>query len=342
MRGALLELLNLAHRVKNLFFARIEWMTLGTYLNLNDLFCRAYRKGVPTKALDGRLVKICRMNIAFHMRNPITSSLKTQRPLIYANVGDIQNEHMITLAEKQTIQPLSLEFEEMAKAGLQFGHKTSKTHPKMKPYIAGMRAMVHLFDLAKTQKKLHEALEQIERLVKEGKKILLVGTKVQLKDLVKTTALACGLPYVSERWIGGTLTNFETIAKRLERLHSLQKLAMSDEFAKYTKKEQLMAQRELNDIQETYGGLDSLTGLPDAVFVCDLDTNLIALREAKRKKIPVIALCDADINPTDVDFVIPANDDTRSSVHYILSKVQEAVLKAKKQPEPAKETGADT
>lgn len=261
--------------------------------------------------------------------------------MIYANTSGIQSGYMITSAEKQIIQPLSPELEEMAKAGLQFGHKTSKTHPKMKPYITGMRAMVHIFDLPKIQKKLQETLEEIERLVKEGKKILLVGTKVQLKDLVKATALACGLPYVSERWIGGTLTNFATITKRIERLHELQKLVASDEFAKYTKKEQLMTQRELSDIEGTYGGLDGLTTLPDAVFICDLDVNSIAAREAQRKKIAIIALCDADINPSDVDYVIPANDDARSSVHYILSKVQETVLQAKRQPEPSEETGAD-
>lgn len=249
---------------------------------------------------------------------------------------------MAILAEKHIAQTLSPETEEMAKAGLQFGHKTSKTHPKMKPYIASMRNMVHLFDMAKTQKKLQEALDALCELAVAGKKILFVGTKVQIKDLVGDVARACGFPYVSQRWIGGTLTNFATIAKRVERLHVLSRHVTSEEFTKHTKKEQLLLQRELGDLQEIYGGLDALNALPDAVFICDLDINGIAAREAKRKNIKIFALCDTDINPLGVDYVIPANDDARSSVHYILSKVREAVLKAKQQPEPAvSETRSD-
>ncbi|MBI2121289.1 MAG: 30S ribosomal protein S2 [Candidatus Wildermuthbacteria bacterium] len=245
---------------------------------------------------------------------------------------------MIPSGEKQPVQPLSPELEAMTRAGVQFGHKTSKTHPKMKPYISGMRNMVHIFDVSKTHAKLREATDALEQLIAGGKKILLVGTKVQIKDLVQTTARACGLPFVSERWIGGTLTNFETITKRLDRLHFLTQHTQSGEFSAHSKKEQLMLQRELGDLQKTYGGLETLTALPDAVFICDLDVNAIAAREAKRKNIAIFALCDADINPVDVQYAIPANDDARSSVQYILSKVQEAVLKVRTRPALSQET----
>lgn len=213
--------------------------------------------------------------------------------------------------------------EEMTKAGLHFGHKTSKTHPKMRPYIAGVRNTVHMFDLAKTKEKLQEALEYVKTLRAEGKVLLLVGTKIQVKNLVKETAVACGLPYVSERWIGGSFTNFGTIAKRIEYFRSLEQKKEAGELEKYTKKEQLDIAEELRNLELHFGGIKNLLKLPDAVFICDLDKNQLVLKEAKNKGIPVIAFVDTNIDPTLVDYVIPANDDAQSSVRYILDKVQE-------------------
>src|SRR3989338_10674911 len=213
--------------------------------------------------------------------------------------------------------------QEMTTAGLHFGHKTSKTHPKMKPYIAGVRNTVHMFDLAKTKEKLQKALEYIQSLKAEGKTLLLVGTKIQIKNLVKETATACNLPYVSERWIGGTFTNFGTIAKRTEYFRGLEQKKETGELEKYTKKEQLGIAEEMKNLELHFGGLRSLSKLPDAVFICDLDKNQLALREAKNKGIPVVAVVDTNIDPTLVDHIIPANDDAQSSVQYILSKIQE-------------------
>ena len=213
--------------------------------------------------------------------------------------------------------------EEMTKAGLHFGHKTSKTHPKMRQYIAGVRNTVHMFDLAKTKEKLQKALAYIQSLRAEGKTLLLVGTKIQVKNLVKETAAACNLPYVSDRWIGGTLTNFGTIAKRIEYFRGLEQKKETGELEKYTKKEQLGIAEEMKNLELHFGGLRSLSKLPDAVFICDLDKNQLALREAKNKGIPVVAVVDTNIDPTLVDYVIPANDDAQSSVQYILGKVQE-------------------
>ncbi len=213
--------------------------------------------------------------------------------------------------------------EEMTRAGLNFGHKTSKTHPRMKPYISGVRNTVHMFDLVKTKEKLQEALEYIASLRTEGKILLLVGTKIQVKNLVKETAAACGLPYVSDRWIGGTLTNFGTIAKRTEYFRGLERKKEAGELEKYTKKEQLDIAEEMKNLELHFGGIKNLAKLPDAVFICDLDKNQLVLREAKNKGIPVIAIVDTNIDPALVDYVIPANDDAQSSVQYILGKIQE-------------------
>ncbi len=225
------------------------------------------------------------------------------------------------------VKPLQVQqdpvIEEMTRAGLQFGHKTSKTHPKMRPYIAGVRNTVHMFDLQKTKEKLQEALEYIKSLQAAGKTLLLVGTKIQIKNLVKETAVACSLPYVSERWIGGTLTNFGTIAKRTEYFRGLEQKRAAGELEKYTKKEQLGIAEEMKNLELHFGGIKNLAKLPDAVFICDLDKNQLVLREAKNKGIPVIALVDTNIDPALVDYVIPANDDAQSSVRYILGKVQE-------------------
>ena len=229
---------------------------------------------------------------------------------------------MVTIAKpiEPKVDPVT---QAMTLAGLQFGHKTSKTHPKMKPYIVGVRNTVHMFDLAKTKEKLQKALEYIQSLRAEGKILLLVGTKIQIKNLVKETAAACGLPYVSDRWIGGAFTNFGTIAKRTEYFRGLEKKKETGELEKYTKKEQLGIAEEMKNLELHFGGIKNLAKLPDAVFICDLDKNQLVLREAKNKGIPVIALVDTNIDPTLVDYVIPANDDAQSSIRYILGKVQE-------------------
>lgn len=215
--------------------------------------------------------------------------------------------------------------DEMAKAGLQFGHKTSKTHPKMKPYIAGIRNTVHIFNLEKTKELLEASLVFVENLVKEGKLVLLVGTKVQLRELVKGVALECNIPYVSERWIGGTLTNFETIQKRVTYMKELEEKKKTGELEKYTKKEQGQFNKEIEKLQKKYGGVRSLTRIPDVVFICDLDQNMLALREAIKKEVKVVAICDANIDPTPIDYIIPANDDAVSSVRYILEKLKEKI-----------------
>jgi small subunit ribosomal protein S2 len=223
----------------------------------------------------------------------------------------------------------NLDVEEMAGAGLHFGHKTSKTHPKMAPYLFGVRNAVHIIDLEKTKEKLEEALKFIQELVSENKVLLLVGTKVQAKDLVKNMAIECGLPYVYNRWLGGTFSNFGIIQKRVAYFKDLENKKATGELEKYTKKERLGFDKELKDLEIKFGGIKNLEKLPDAIFVCDMIEDELAVKEAKMKGIKVIAICHTNIDPTAVDYPIPASDDAVSSVKYILDKVKETILSSK-------------
>jgi len=215
--------------------------------------------------------------------------------------------------------------QEMLAAGLHFGHRTSKTHPKMKPFIVGVRNTVHIIDLEKTKEKLAKMTEQVKKLKEEGKILLLVGTKVHQRPLIEKVAKECGLPFVTERWIGGTFTNFSIIAKRIERLKELEQQQASGEWdEKYTKKEQLDLKEEIRTLEKNFGGIKELTKVPDAVFVCDLKENNLAVREAKKKGVLVLAISDTNTSPEEADYFVPANNDAVSAVQYILDKIQEA------------------
>ena len=223
-----------------------------------------------------------------------------------------------------------LNIEEMARAGLHFGHRTSKCHPKMKPYLAGVKNTIHIIDLEKTAQKLKEALRFIQELILENKILLIVGTKIQIKDLVKEVATELNLPYVNERWLGGTFTNFEVIKKRIDYFKDLEKKRAEGDFEKYTKKEKAKISQEIKDLEIKFGGLRNLERLPDAIFVSDMKKDETAIREAKRKGIKIIGIAHTNIDPTLADYPIPVSDDAISSVKYILEKVREAILKIKK------------
>jgi len=231
--------------------------------------------------------------------------------------------------KKAKKENFNIDLEEMAKAGLQFGHRISRRHPKMAPFLAGERNTIHIIDLKKTAKKLREALKFIQELIADNKILLFVGTKVQIKNLIKDIATQCGMPYVAERWLGGTFTNFETISKRIEYFKDLEKKRTEGVFENYTKKEQAKIDQELRDLEEKFGGLKNLQSLPDAIFVADMKKDETAVREAKKKGVKIIAIAHTNVDPTLADFPIPANDDAISSVNYILEKVKEVILKAK-------------
>ena len=224
---------------------------------------------------------------------------------------------------------IKLDTEEMAQAGVHFGHRTSRVHPKMQPYLYGVRNTVHIIDLEKTKEKFEEALKFIQELISENKILLLVGTKIQVKDLVKDIAKDCGLPYVNERWLGGTFTNFEIIKKRIEYFKDLEKKKAAGELEKYTKKERAKIDQELRDLEIKFGGIKDFERLPDAIFVLNMKKDALAVKEAKMKGMKVIGIADTNIDPTLADYPIPANDDAILSVRYILDKVKEVILKTK-------------
>ncbi len=213
----------------------------------------------------------------------------------------------------------------MAEAGVGYGHRTSRLHPKMKPYIEGVRAGVHLIDLGKTAEKLQEALSFLSKIKKDNKQVLLVGTKVQVQSLILEVAQEVEMPYVNQRWLGGTLTNFKIISQRIRDLIEKETQREKGEFERYTKKEQLEIDREIDRLKRNFEGLKTMKELPSAVFIVDLDKNELAAQEARRKDIKVIGLVDTSLNPELVDYPIPANDDALSSVFFILEEVKKVL-----------------
>ena len=223
----------------------------------------------------------------------------------------------------------NIKLDEMKKAGLQFGHRTSRAHPKMRQFLQGVRNTIHIIDIEKTAEKLKQTLAFIQELISDNKIILFVGTKVQVKDLVEEIASACKMPYVTDRWLGGTFTNFEIIKKRIEYFKDLQKKKEDGELEKYTKKEKAKIEREIAGLAKRFEGMRDLTKFPDAIFVIDMKKDALAIKEARQKNIKVIAIADTDVNPDLTDSFIPANDDAISSVTYILEKVKEVILNTK-------------
>ncbi len=233
------------------------------------------------------------------------------------------------IGEKVKKYKYNIDVSEMTEAGLHFGHRTSRIHPKIKPYIIGVKNTVHVFDLEQTAEKLEKALGYIEKLISEDKKILFVGTKVQVKNLLKETAEECKMPYIHERWLGGTFTNFGTMKKRIDHFKELEGEKERGELEKYTKKERLGIDKKLAKLEIKFGGIKNIIGLPDAVFVLDMKKDSLAVKEAIMKNIPVIAIADTNVDPNLADYPIPANDDAISSVKYILEKVKSAIINKK-------------
>lgn len=211
-------------------------------------------------------------------------------------------------------------------AGAHFGHKTSRWHPKMAPYIHSKREGVHIIDLTKTAQALEEVLPFITKTVADGKQILFVGTKRQAKDIVKATAIETGMPFVTERWLGGMLTNKQTIGGRVKHLKDLEvRMAAGALDAKYNKLEVQRFQEEIDQMNHLYGGIKDLADKPGAVFVVDVITEANALREAKKLGLKTIAIADTNVDPTDIDYVIPANDDAIKTIQLIVDYVKQAI-----------------
>jgi len=226
-------------------------------------------------------------------------------------------------------EDIKLSVEEMEKAGVNFGHKVSKLHPKMKAYVSGVKNNVHIFDLEKTSKEFAKALAFVSKIISEGKTLIFVGTKVQLRAMIQEVAQECGIPYVTERWLGGTFTNFETIQKRVNYFKDLEKKKETGELEKYTKKERLNFDREIASLKIKFDGIRNMSKLPDAVFIFGLDKDITCAKEARRRGVKIISIVDTNVNPDIVDYPIPANDDAISSVRYILEKVKDVIINSK-------------
>lgn len=215
--------------------------------------------------------------------------------------------------------------DELSKAAVNFGHRITKRHPKMTPYIQAVKNTVHLINLEKTSQKLKEALNFLVDLSAKGGVIIFIGTKPAAKETTKKYAESVGMPYVSERWLGGTLTNFQTISLLIGKFKKMLEEKEGDEWQKYTKRERLDLEKELNRLEKMVGGIRNLNRLPDALYVVDIIEESTAIREAKRKKIPVVAIVDTNANPEEVTYPIPANDDAIKSIDLITSLVAEAI-----------------
>lgn len=218
---------------------------------------------------------------------------------------------------------------EMLKAGVHFGHQSSRWHPKMKPFIYGERGGVHIIDVEKTQAQLEKALTFVTETVARGGSIVFVGTKRQAQPIVEEYAKACGMPYITTRWLGGTLTNFAQIQKLVRHFLDLKDKSAKGELKKYTKLEQLQFSREIEELEEKIGGLSTLTKLPDAIFILDARHEKTAVREAITMGITMVALVDSNVNPRGIKYVIPGNDDAIGSLSLVSKLVAEAVKEGK-------------
>lgn len=219
---------------------------------------------------------------------------------------------------------------DLLEAGAHFGHQASRWHPKMKPYLYTVRDGVHVFDLAKTKEGLEAAIEFVRKTAAGGGQIVFVGTKRQAASIVREEAEKAGMPFVDVRWLGGTITNWGEMQKRIKRLGDMKGKREKGEYKKYTKKEQILIDREIAKLEKFFGGLVDLEGLPAAIFVVDTKKEHTAVKEARRKGIPVVAIVDSNSDPDPVDWVIPANDDAVGSIKLIVGMIGAAVKEGRK------------
>jgi small subunit ribosomal protein S2 len=219
---------------------------------------------------------------------------------------------------------------DLLEAGCHFGHQSRRWNPKMQPYIWQAKEGVHIFDLVKTAAKLKEACLALRDLVAEGKTVTFVGTKRQAQAVIKEEAKKTGVPYVAQRWLGGTITNWEQIKKSLDKLIEMREKKEKGEYEKYTKKENVLIDREIDRLSRFLGGLVDLKEPPEALFVVDVKREIAAVKEAKKKGIKVFAIVDSNADPDLVDYVIPANDDAVRSIKLIVAKIAQAVEEGKK------------
>jgi small subunit ribosomal protein S2 len=231
---------------------------------------------------------------------------------------------------KKENQMSAISMKLLLEAGVHFGHQTNKWNPKMKPYIFGARNNIYIIDLQQTVGMFQSAYNFVVDTVGQGKDILFVGTKKQSQEAIKEEAVRCGMPYVNQRWLGGMLTNFVTIKKSIDRLNTLTKMFEDDSIKAFPKKEITQLQREMEKLESVLGGIKKMKSYPAAVFIVDPNREHIAVKEAKKLQVPLVAIVDTNCDPDDIDFIIPGNDDAIRAIKLFASKFADAVLEGKK------------
>ena len=221
---------------------------------------------------------------------------------------------------------MSADIKQLFEAGVHFGHQTSRWNPKMAKYIYGKKDGIHIINLDQTVAQLDRASDFLKEVAGRGRQVLLVGTRKQTKEIVKSAAESVGMPYVTERWLGGMLTNQHTIVSQIKKLKLLEKRMASGELAnRYSKLEVQRIQEEIDTLNIRYGGIKEMRGKPGAMVVLDAVTDRNAITEAQKLRVPVVAVCDSNANPTGIDYVIPANDDALAGLRLIVDQLAEAV-----------------
>lgn len=239
-----------------------------------------------------------------------------------------------------------ISMKQLLEAGVHFGHQTRRWNPKMAKYIFTERNGIYIIDLQKTVKKVDEAYNFIREVASEGGNVLFVGTKKQAQDTVKEEAIRAGQYFINERWLGGTLTNFSTIKKRINRLKQLEKMEENGTFEVLPKKEVIILKKEMTRLEKFLGGIKDMPGVPDALFIVDPRKERIAIAEAHKLNIPIVAIVDTNCDPDEIDYVIPANDDAIRAVKLLTGKMADAILEVKQgednlAPETTEEVVAD-
>jgi len=221
---------------------------------------------------------------------------------------------------------------DMLQAGVHFGHQESRRHPKMDPFIFTTRGGVSIINLEKTKAALAKAVSYVQDVAARGGTILFIGTKRQARDIVRATAESVGMPYINDRWIGGMFTNFQQVRQLGQKLGRLKEERATGAWAKYTKKEQLSFENEITRLEGLIGGVAHMEKLPDVLFIVDVKTEKTAIREGAAMNIPVVAVCDTNVNPTGIAYPIPANDDATKSIQLIANAVADAIREGKSHP----------
>jgi len=250
--------------------------------------------------------------------------------------------------KKRSSAMANISMKSLLEAGVHFGHQTNKWNPKMKPYIFGARNNIYIIDLQQTVGLFQTAYNFVVDMTSGGNKLLFVGTKKQAHEAIVEEANRCGMPYVSHRWLGGMLTNFVTIKKRIDRLNNLNRMFSDDSISAYPKKEILALQHEKDKLQNILGGIKELEGLPGALFIVDPKRESIAVQEARKLKIPIVAIVDTNCDPDEIDYIIPGNDDAIRAIKLFTSKFADASMEGKRKREERiiaetdKERGSDS